>query len=204
MYIRPVFDLKEREDIRVRLLAYKVRHGIGTPTIAKRIEAAAPDGAPIYHKTLSRFLARKHQPQDAFISRCVIFLNANPEPVADPDGDLARSMIGFFGVHPGREFAGAYTLLPDPAPTQSPFEMTITADDGFWRLTEHFSVGRTFFEGVLVNTPFSAIATLTERLSGSIKTLHIQPESDTIIRCYETVAQSGGYLNLRFSMERQP
>jgi hypothetical protein len=212
MQPRPVFDLKEREQVRSRLLAYKVRHGIGAPTIAKRIEEAAPGGAPIYHKTLSRFLARQHQPQDAFVARCAIFLHRNPEPVDDPDGDLAQAMICFCGVVPGPDFAGAYTLMPKPvtiaqsdaAANAHPAEVTIVADDGFWRITERPPGRHVILDGVLVNTAGPAVATLKDRLTGNVKTLLIWRQSETLLYACQTVVDNAYYASSRCRLERMP
>lgn len=89
------FDRDERARIRDTLIAYMERSAIGVPTLQKEIAIANDvvlDRIPL--STLQRFLADSHRTNDSFIGFCEAL--ARTLPVADPLGDLTRSLAGMF------------------------------------------------------------------------------------------------------------
>lgn len=93
---RPAYDEKQRDRIRRALQQYKDHHGVGAPTLQRRIAEAIgdenPDRIPI--KSLQRFLAGTHRTDDAVVDHCERFLQSVAPP--PPEEQLLESLIEFW------------------------------------------------------------------------------------------------------------
>lgn len=205
---RKTYDAGERESIRQRLLQYKLRYGIGCPTLSKRIHAANPHIRMIDQRRVSRFLARQHQPEDMFVSWCETFLQTVPDRPSDPFRTLADGMLEFCGKHEGPDYTGAYTLAlkenADKPPELPSAEWSVTPGDGFWRVEERPINRHIILDGVLVNTPGSGTAVLKDRLTGMTRTVVLLQHEGALLGRSQGVNMTREYTSYLFHLEKRP
>jgi hypothetical protein len=185
----PRFDQHEQERIRYSLLRYKIAHGMGAPTLAKRISEANLIRPIVNQRRVSRFLAKQTDPDDIFLGWCDTFLQSVPMP-PDPIWQLAKGLLGFCATGSAVDFSGSYTLAQSvPAVAENfwsiadpdiPAKLTATADDGFWRLEERALHRKAIWDGVLINTNTGGLAILKERMTCVTKTYTLRPEGNVI------------------------
>jgi hypothetical protein len=188
MTIQQTFDQYERERIRYAVLRYKLSHGIGAPELATRISEANPHHPTVNQRRVSRFLAKKHDPDPIFYGWCDTFLKSVPLP-PDPIFQLAKGLINFCGDESKNcfGFSGEYTLsIYDTSNNKNPeifSKLTAVPDDGFWRLKEKAIQKNEIWDGVLTNARNGSLAVLKERLTSTTKIYSLSlylTEADTI------------------------
>lgn len=108
-----VFDTGMRTEIRRRLKSYQERHGIGAPTLWKRVRNANPRGFDFSQKTLQRLLDDSHSSFDAVYNECLLFLAANDLHPTDRIGEVMAGL--FAGPLPESD---ASALQPEAPPQE--------------------------------------------------------------------------------------
>jgi hypothetical protein len=160
----PTFDIEARDRIRNGLLNYKLAQGIGTPKMARRISEVNINHPTVAHRTLARFLARQHNPNDSFIAWCDKFLRTLPA-APDPSWELARGLMSFYGMDNMEELPGDYGLFRYDNQPRPEAVLSITRDSGFCRVKQKDLDANRFFDGVLVATQSTKMFALRERLT---------------------------------------
>lgn len=88
--LKTEFDERDRQAIRRRLQRYVEDHGIGAPTLCKRIEKADPRGRELPLSNLQRFLSDSHRTLDLYVAMITAFLDT----VASKNEDWATDQFG--------------------------------------------------------------------------------------------------------------
>jgi hypothetical protein len=167
------FDLAERERIRQALLAYMKQHGIGTPTLAKRIKESHPREMEIPLKSLQRTLGPLRPPKegtpekkptrthDMALIICKAFVEKLPNKPTAMQA-LGQALTAIYKEPPGIK-AGTYSVFAQDTAIS---ELTVTAlpDQTFLLLKETASTDRRTYDGVLVSDGANSFAILKDRL----------------------------------------
>jgi hypothetical protein len=181
----PFLDNEARQIVRNKLLHYMHAHGIGVPRLAKRIKASHALGLEVTDKTLQRFLAGAIRTNDFAVAICHRL--AESLTAFDPIAALGERLSVFYGVTNGRDYSGTYhsdTRVLDTADLEvrGDSNIDISADAGFWRVTEKTAPGLdpVIYDGVLVCSGDAAVVVLKDRLAGLARNYMLWPENETL------------------------
>jgi hypothetical protein len=157
-------DLDEQENVRRGLKLYCKAHGIGVPTLAKRITDADPQKIRVSVKTLQRFLAGERIREVAALNAYARFSDRTQDPLTA----LGTALCRLQGTDTKDDISGSYILLRGNA--ECP--VTITKQADFWRMTVRDRDAARIYEGVVINTMGVFVAHLKDRVFGLPRHYH--------------------------------
>lgn len=149
---RETFDETTRERTRASLRRYMSEHGIGVPTLLRRIEDADERRREIPLSTLQRFLRGTHRTTDLYVSIFASFLRKMDAPLeADEFGEALASFYSLPRAHEDEPetltvggMAGAYKTHTSPPETQSPLPLRTRDAAGSSRVSLRAVPGQSF------------------------------------------------------------